>query len=135
MQLVFKLISGEEIIGTLACETDEEFDKLEQFELMDPMWIVPSKDGAMKLRDACMLSENDGLIFVPECIITCYKPSINLINYYLQASEYSKTFTRDGIGAQIDMATLELQQMMQEEKEQLAKMGEIYRNLTGSKLH
>lgn len=135
MKLVFKLISGEEIIGTLACETDEEFDKLEQFELMDPMWIVPSKDGAMKLRDACMLSENDGLIFVPECIITCYKPSINLINYYLQASEYSKTFTRDGIGAQIDMATLELQQMMQEEKEQLAKMGEIYRNLTGSKLH
>jgi hypothetical protein len=135
MKLVFKLISGEEIIGTLACETDEEFDKLEQFELMDPMWIVPSKDGAMKLRDACMLSENDGLIFVPECIITCYKPSINLVNYYLQASEYSKTFTRDGIGAQIDMATLELQQMMQEEKEQLAKMGEVYRNLTGSKLH
>lgn len=135
MKLVFKLISGEEIIGTLACETDEEFDKLEQFELMDPMWIVPSKDGAMKLRDACMLSENDGLIFVPECIITCYKPSINLVNYYLQASEYSKTFTRDGIGAQIDIATLELQQMMQEEKEQLAKMGEVYRNLTGSKLH
>jgi hypothetical protein len=135
MKLVFKLISGEEIIGTLACETDEEFDKLEQFELMDPMWIVPSKDGAMKLRDACMLSENDGLIFVPECIITCYKPSINLVNYYLQASEYSKTFTRDGIGAQIDMATLELQQMMQEEKEQLAKMGEVYRNLTGTKLH
>jgi len=135
MKLVFKLISGEEIIGTLACETDEEFDKLEQFELMDPMWIVRSKDGAMKLRDACMLSENDGLIFVPECIITCYKPSINLVNYYLQASEYSKTFTRDGIGAQIDMATLELRQMMQEEKEQLAKMGEVYRNLTGTKLH
>jgi hypothetical protein len=82
-----------------------------------------------------MLSENDGLIFVPECIITCYKPSINLVNYYLQAIEYSKTFTRDGIGAQIDLATLELQQMMQEEKEQLAKMGEVYRNLTGSKLH
>lgn len=135
MKLVFKLISGEEIIGTLACETDEEFDKLEQFELMDPMWIVPSKDGAMKLRDACMLSENDGLIFVPECIITCYKPSINLVNYYLQASEYSKTFTRDGIGSQIDIATLELRQMMEEEKEQEAKMGELYRNITGSKLH
>ncbi len=135
MKLVFKLISGEEIIGTLACETDEEFDKLEQFELMDPMWIVPSEGGAMKLRDACMLSENDGLIFVPECIITCYKPSINLINYYLQACEYSKAFTRAGIGAQIDLATIELEQMMHEEKQEEAKMGELYRKLTGSKLH
>jgi glutaredoxin len=135
MKLVFKLISGEEIIGTLACETDEDFDKLEQFELMDPMWIVPSEGGAMKLRDACMLSENDGLIFVPECIITCYKPSINLINYYLQACEYSKTFTRAGIGAQIDLATIELEQMMHEEKREEAKMGELYRKLTGSKLH
>jgi hypothetical protein len=135
MKLVFKLISGEEIIGTLACETDEEFDKLEQFELMDPMWIVPSEGGAMKLRDACMLSENDGLIFVPECIITCYKPSINLINYYLQACEYSKAFTRAGIGAQIDLATIELEQMMYEEKQEEAKMGELYRKLTGSKLH
>ena len=135
MKLVFKLISGEEIIGTLACETDEDFDKLEQFELMDPMWIVPSEGGAMKLRDACMLSENDGLIFVPECIITCYKPSINLINYYLQACEYSKAFTRAGIGAQIDLATIELEQMMHEEKQEEAKMGELYRKLTGSKLH
>ena len=135
MKLVFKLISGEEIIGTLACETDEDFDKLEQFELMEPMWIVPSEGGAMKLRDACMLSENDGLIFVPECIITCYKPSINLINYYLQACEYSKTFTRAGIGAQIDLATIELEQMMHEEKREEAKMGELYRKLTGSKLH
>jgi hypothetical protein len=135
MKLVFKLISGEEIIGTLACETDEEFDKLEQFELMDPMWIVPTEGGAMKLRDACMLSENDGLIFVPECIITCYKPSINLVNYYLQACEYSKTFTRAGIGAQIDLATIELEQMMHEEKREEAKMGELYRKLTGTKLH
>jgi len=135
MKVVFKLISGEEIIGALACETIEEFDKLEQYELMDPMWIVPDKGGAMKLRDACMLSENDGLIFVPECIITCYRPSINLTNYYLQASEYSKTFTRVGVGEQIDLATLELQQMMQEEKEQETKMGEIYRKITGSKLH
>ena len=135
MKLVFKLISGEEIIGTLACETDEEFDKLEQFELMDPMWIIPSRNGAMKLSDACILSANDGLIFVPECIITCYKPSTNLINYYLQASEYAKTFARDGIGTQIDLATIELQQMMQDEKDQEVKMGEIYRKITGAKLH
>lgn len=135
MILVLKLISGEEIIGALDCETDEEFHKLEQFELMDPMWIVPSKDGAMKLRDACMLSENDGLIFIPECIITCYKPSINLASYYLQASEYSKNFTRADVGAQIDIATADLHDTIREEKEQQSKMGELYRKITGSKLH
>jgi hypothetical protein len=135
MIIVMKLISGEEIMGALACETEEEFDKLEQYELMEPMWIVPSEGGAMKLRDACMLSENDGLIFVPECIITCYKPSLNLINYYLQASEYSREFTRPGIGAQIDLATEDLVQQMREEKEEAVRLGEIFRNITGSKLH
>lgn len=135
MIIVMKLISGEEIIGTLACETDEEFNELEQFELMDPMWIVPVDGGAMKLRDACMLSENDGLIFVPECIITCYKPSTNLTSYYLRASEYSKEYTRPGIGAQIDLATEELDQQIREEKEETVRLGELYRKITGSKLH
>jgi len=135
MIIVMKLISGEEIIGNLACETDEEFDALEQYELMEPMWIVPTEGGAMKLRDACMLSENQGLIFVPECIITCYKPSESLVNYYNKASRYSIDFTRESIASQIDLATYELDQMMQEEKEQMAKLGEVLRKITGSKLH
>ena len=135
MIVVFKIISGEEIIGTLPCETDEEFDKLEQYELIDPMWIVPSENGAMKLRDACMLSANDGLLFVPECIITCYKPSVSLTGYYLRVSEYSKNVTRESIGAQIDMATMELEQQMKEEKEYISKMSEALRKITGSKLH
>lgn len=135
MITVFKLISGEEIIGKVECETDEEFNALEQYELIDPMWIVPTEAGSMKLRDAVMLSENSALIFVPECIITCYKPSISLVNYYNKASEYSTQYTREMINNQIDLATYELDQMIRDEKEYASKMGEVLRKITGSKLH
>lgn len=135
MIVVLKILSGEEIIGNLACETDEEFVKLDQYELIDPMWIVPSENGAMKLRDACMLSANDGLLFVPECIITCYKPSESLIGYYLRVSEYTKNVTRESINSQIELATMELGQQMKEEKEYISKMSEALRKITGSKLH
>jgi hypothetical protein len=135
MIAVFKLISGEEIIGRLEVDTEEEFDALEQYELHEPMWIVPSDGGSMKLRDALMLSENTSLIFIPECIITCYRPSIPLISYYKRASEYSTNFTRETIDIQIEMATQDLVQVMNEEKEQAAKAAELLRNITGSKLH
>ena len=135
MIVVFRLYSGEEVIGKLDVETDEEFDNLEHYELMDPMWIVPTEGGAMKLRDACMLSLNQGLIFHPEAIITCYKPIPNLVNYYKKANVYSVEFARESIANQIDFATQELEQMMQEEKEYIAKMGDAIRKMTGSKLH
>lgn len=135
MIVVFKLVSGEEIIGRMVCESDEEFDTLEMYELFDPMWIVPNDYGAMKLRDALMLSENISLIFNPGDVITCYKPIKNLVNYYKRASEYSTDFTRESIASQIDLATYELEQMMQEEKEQIAKLGDVLRKITGSKLH
>ena len=135
MIVIFRLYSGEEIIGKLNVNTDEEFDNLEHYELFDPMWIVPTDGGAMKLRDACMLSLNEALIFHPESIITCYKPIDNLINYYQKACRYSVDFTRESIASQIDLAAQELDQMMQEEKEYIAKMSATLRKITGSKLH
>lgn len=135
MIVVFKLLSGEEVIGRMECETDEEFDKLDYYELFDPMWIVPSEQGAMKLRDALMLSENLSLIFNPNDVITCYKPMQSFVDYYKRASEYSINFTRASIASQIELATQELDDSMREEKEQAAKLGEILRRITGAKLH
>lgn len=135
MIVVFRLYSGEEIIGRLTAETDEEFDNLEYYELMEPMWIVPTEGGSMKLRDACMLALNEALIFHPESIITCYKPIENLINYYKKASAYSSEIARESIANQIDLATYELEQMLREEKEYAANIGEVLRKITGSKLH
>jgi hypothetical protein len=133
MITVFKLISGEEIIGKLDIETDEEFDKLEQFELHDPMWIVSAEGGSMKLRDALILSENTSLIFIPECIITCYKPSTPLTNYYNRAREYSIDYTRAAVDAQIEIAAQDLEQLIADEKE--LSFSDILRDMTGTKLH
>lgn len=130
-----KLVSGEEVIGALSCETDEEFNLLDRYELTDPMWIVPAKGGALKLQDACMLSENELLTFTPESVIVNYKPSANLIKYYLRVCEYSKEFTRPGIDAQIDLATEDLDQQMRDEKKEAMQLGELYRKITGTKLH
>ncbi len=135
MIVVFKLLSGEEVIGRMVCETDEEFDTLEMYELFDPMWIVPSDQGAMKLRDALMLSENLSMIFNPGDVITCYKPMQSFVEYYTRASEYSINFTRSSIATQIELATQELEESMREEKEQAEKLGEILRKITGAKLH
>lgn len=135
MIIVMKLISGEEIIGTLSCETNEEFVMLDQYELTNPMWLLPTDNGAMRLRDACMLSENEQLIFTSEYVILSYKPSSSLIKYYSRACVYSKEFTRSGVSAQIDLAAEELDQQMYDEKKEAAMLGELYRKITGSKLH
>lgn len=135
MNVVFKLVSGEEIIGTMECETDEEFDKLDYYELYDPMWIVPGEQGAMKLRDALMLAENTSLIFNPGDVITCYKPSRSLTKYYQRANEYSQIYTRASINSQIELATSELDEMIKEEEEYSSNLTNMLLKITGSKLH
>lgn len=135
MIIVMKLISGEEIIGSLPCETNEEFNMLLQYELTDPMWIVPTDSGAMKLRDACMLSDNEQLILTPDYVILSYNPSVSLTKYYLRVCEYSKDFTRPNIASQIDLATEDLEQQIRDEKKEAIVLGELYRKITGSKLH
>ena len=135
MNIVFKLISGEEIIGRIDCDSDEDFNALEKYDLIDPMWIVPSENGSMKLRDATMLAESSVLLFYSDMIITCYKPSVHLLEYYKKAIIYSEEFTRSSINNQINLATYELEQSMKEEREYSAKLGDTLRKMTGSKLH
>lgn len=134
MIVVLKLLSGEEIIGKMECQTDEEFYKLESYELFDPMWIVPGESGAMKLRDAVMLAENAALIFNPEFIITCYHPSESLVRYYQCANDYSQRFTRAAINSQIDLATSELQEMIKEEEKYASSLTDTLLKMTNSTL-
>lgn len=135
MIVVLRILSGEEIIGRMECEDESEFDKLELYELFDPMWIVPNDEGAMKLRDALMLSENISLIFNPGDVITCYKPIENFAQYYKFANEYSTNYTRAYIAKQIDLATQDLKEIIRDEKEYVTEMSKMLRKVTGSKLH
>lgn len=135
MIVILKIITGEEVIGNMACQDDEEFNTLEMYEVYDPMWIVPGVEGAMKLRDALMLSDSLSLIFNPNDIITCYKPSQSLISYYQRAYEYSQEFTRININSQIDLATSELNEMIHESQQTASRFTEMLMRMTGSKLH
>jgi hypothetical protein len=135
MIIVFKILTGEEIIGVLDCNTDEEFEELESYDLIDPMWIVPGERGTLKLRDALMLGENETLIFIPETIITCYKPSKSLVNYYSRAIDYSKNFVRKEIDEQINTATGEMEDILREESQGIAKLANALLKIPSTKLH
>lgn len=135
MIVVLKLVTGEEVIGRLSCNTDQEFDALDLYEMFDPMWIVPTENGAMKLRDALMLADNISLIFNPGDVITCYKPIQSLVQYYERAMEYSQKYTRDNINTQIEQSVLDMNDMIEEERQYEVKAAEIFRRMTGSKLH
>ena len=135
MIVILKIITGEEIIGKMECEDDSDFNKLDMYEVFEPMWIVPGTEGAMKLRDALMLSDSLSLIFNPNDIITCYKPTQSLTSYYQRAYQYSQEFTRININSQIDLATSELNEMMYEEQQTASKFTEMLMRISGSKLH
>lgn len=135
MIVILKIITGEEVIGKMACQDDEEFNTLEMYEVFEPMWIVPGIEGAMKLRDALMLSDSLSLIFNPNDIITCYKPSLSLVGYYQRAYEYSQEFTRININSQIDLATSELNEMIHESQQTASRFTEMLMRMSGSKLH
>jgi hypothetical protein len=115
--IVLKIISGEEVIGYIDLDNEDDIPNLEFFEVGNPMWIVSDEDGSMKLRDATILAQNKGLIFYTENVITCYKPSEPLVEYYRAASEYALQCTQPEINKQILHAKEEVEQMMKDAKE------------------
>jgi hypothetical protein len=135
MIIVLKLITGEEVIGTIACVTDEEIEALSHYILKNPMWVARGMGGDMKLYDACMLSKNDQLIFKSNCTITYYTPSDSFVNYYTQASEANKSHKKIYVNAQIDQAARDLEQMLLYEKEEADLSHDIFNSITSSKLH
>lgn len=135
MIVVLKIITGEEIIGSMTCNTDEEFAALELYELFSPMWIVPAENGSMKLRDALMLADTLSLIFNPSDVITCYKPIQSLVEYHERAMEYSYKYTRESINKQIEHSTMDINDLIEEERQYEAKAAIVYRRITGSKIH
>ena len=126
MIIALRLTNGDEIIGEISVD-DADPSMAEQFELIDPMWIIPDEKGSIRLRDALVLYGNSSLIFFPEHVITCYKPIKSLESYYRTAIQYSIEFTRDAINSQIEDSCTELEQWSQTTRE--------YIDTKKSKLH
>jgi len=119
MIIALKLINGDEIIGRLHVEDNVDPSRPEQFELYDPMWIIPDEKGSIRLRDALVLYSNPSLIFFPEHVIVCYIPSKSLHRYYQAAIQYSIEFTRGSIDSQIDESCTELEQWLEATREHM----------------
>lgn len=115
MIYVFKMISGQDVVGRVSSENDFSAG---YFEVMDPMEIDKTPEG-MKLRDMLMLGTSDRLIFKVPQVITYYRPSDTLVDYYNKAVVYSKNFTKPAIEQQIRMASTDLEEAMREEESNL----------------
>lgn len=114
INVVLKLITGEEIIGRLNAESVEDIENMETFNIKSPMWVLEDETGSMKLRSATMLAEEKHLIFYNSDIITYYIPSKVLVDYYNSAVEFNTTYTQQEIDKQIKMATKELDRAINE---------------------
>ena len=101
------LITGDEIIGDTAVFDD-------YIEVYNPMYIIDGEVG-MKLRDALLIGESDKLIFKMKDVITFYKPTEILVEYYKKAVSYSNMYTKAATQKQIKYAIEDLDELMREE--------------------
>jgi ribosomal protein L31E len=118
MIYVFKLISGEEIIGALDSEDETSKNNVEYFNITGPMTIVDGYDGygavTMKLRDSMLLSDEEFITIPCKSVITYYSASKIMIEYYKKAIIFAREFTKKKIERQIKEATEELNEAMAE---------------------
>jgi hypothetical protein len=117
MIYVFKLISGEEYIGTFDGDEPPE-SGCEYYNLVGPMAIVDDHDeyGAvsMKLRDGMILSDDTMISFPSKFVVTYYPASKVMMEYYSKAIIYSKQYTKRKVERQIKEATEQLNDAMSE---------------------
>jgi hypothetical protein len=108
MIYVFKLISGEEYIGTFDGDESPKND-IEYYNIVGPMTIVDDHDEyggvSMKLRDGLMLSDDDMISFPRKFVMTHYPASKVMAEYYSKAVIYCRQYTKKRIEKQIKEAT------------------------------
>ena len=134
MIIVFKIVTGEDIIGTVNLPDGSNLGDMDPIDIVDPMYIVEMEGGGMKLRDACMLAADDILSVDPNSVVSYYYPSAAFIEYYNKASHYARTFTRDVINNQIIASVYDLEEQMKEDQRSAERISDILMKITGSTL-
>jgi hypothetical protein len=104
MILVFKIITGESIIGSIEAGSIND----EWINITNPMLIEEIKDEygnlGMTLSAMLLLSDDELLTFKRNHVITYYNPKTIMVNYYSRMVEYSNNFLDKKISAQIKAA-------------------------------
>lgn len=116
MIVIFKLTTGEEIIGRTFSEPSDDWINIE-----DPMYIVgersEGKVSGLRLRDAVMLGADTFLTIPSKHILASYEPNAMLTTYYNRAIVYNTTYARPSIDTHIHYAIEDIdERMVTEEK-------------------
>jgi hypothetical protein len=118
MIYVFKLISGEEYVGTLDTDDGAPENNMEYYNIVNPMEIVNGHDEygsvIMKLRDGMMLSDDDLMTIPSRAIMTYYSASKVMTEYYKKAILFAKQYTKKKIEGQIKDALSQLEEHMED---------------------
>ena len=116
MIYVFKLISGEEYVGTLDTDDGAPENNMEYYNIANPMEIVNGYDEygsvIMRLRDGMMLSDDDLMTIPSRAIMTYYSASKAMTEYYQKAILFAKQYTKKKIERQIKDASSQLEEQM-----------------------
>ena len=102
------LVTGEEIIGDM-------IHMEEVIHLKNPMRIIEDETG-MRLYDMLLFShkEQNLLIFRADDVITLYRPSDPLVQYYHRAHDYSNKYVKAKSNASMELAIAELDGLLQD---------------------
>lgn len=115
MITIFKLTTGEEVIGRTFSDMTDEWINIE-----DPMYIVGLREEdrvlGLRLRDAVMLGSDTLMSLPAKYIITTYEPNDMLIAYYNKAIVYNTTYARPSIGMHIQYAIEDIEERMKAEE-------------------
>lgn len=115
MITIFKLTTGEEVIGRTFSDMTDEWINIE-----DPMYIVGLREEdrvlGLRLRDAVMLGSDTLMSLPAKYIIATYEPNDMLIAYYNKAIVYNTTYARPSIGMHIQYAIEDIEERMKAEE-------------------
>lgn len=129
---ILKLTTGEEIMGKVDIESSDEY-----YNVVDPMLVVGSRDiygeGAMKLRDALLLSDDAMLSIPSKHVILYYEPMLALQQYYDVAVDYSSKYTKPEISKQINDATMDIREGMRAEEKASKSLAELITKMQQTK--
>lgn len=132
---IFKLVTGEEIIGEI---DDNLLTNTNYYRILNPMSILNVRDdygyAGMRLRDIFIISSEEYFTVKADHVVSHYAPTDNMITYYQTTSHYSNTYTKPVIDEQIKSATAEMERNIEDEKDSLREYTEQLLRASGSTL-
>lgn len=136
--MIFKLVSGEEIIGYLDPQGLSPLEGPPYVSVDNPFTLVEedTEHGTIiKLYNTLIFSSSERVYLNPTSVIASYPPAPEVTDYYLAVLEYSQKVIKPSMKAQITKATLLAKETLRslDNNESNTLAGSFVQGLTGVK--